>query len=542
MMPFRNPGNRDLGTPPPNWRGLRFFNAYRLTVAALLLGAHILTLQRGQIGLPHADNFTIAVAIYGLAAMVMLTLDELRLGGYAQRLQTGLAIDIVMLGLLGHVDGAPSGNIHILMVIHMAYASILLGGREALAFAALGSVHLLLLAFWSSRQGGSADLLFTHAGLHGMALFAVAVLAQTLARRMEAAQALAEQRSIDLANETQLNRLILERSQEGVLVVDGNNQAHHANEAALRLLRYRRETDQRRRDLAAINPTLAEALQAWREQPEDSLAMARIDRPERLQVRITPLTDDTRGPVALFVEDDAHMMAQLEQDKLAAMGRLTASIAHEIRNPLSAIGQAGQLLEETIQDEQDRRMLGIIRHQVERINRIVENILVTSRRKRTQPERLDLSSWLARFIEQYRATHPLKEARFDLTVNPDLYVMVDPRHLDQILTILLDNARQHGKPSVGSQHIRLDARPLGPQRRPCIEIRDNGPGIPAELRERLFEPFFTTHEDGNGLGLFIARELADANQLTLQYHPDAQGESCFRLTFPRREPSQDAEA
>jgi|GEM_PF-6792173 len=215
MMPFRNPGNRDLGTPPPNWRGLRFFNAYRLTVAALLLGAHILTLQRGQIGLPHADNFTIAVAIYGLAAMVMLTLDELRLGGYAQRLQTGLAIDIVMLGLLGHVDGAPSGNIHILMVIHMAYASILLGGREALAFAALGSVHLLLLAFWSSRQGGSADLLFTHAGLHGMALFAVAVLAQTLARRMEAAQALAEQRSIDLANETQLNRLILERSQEG---------------------------------------------------------------------------------------------------------------------------------------------------------------------------------------------------------------------------------------------------------------------------------------------------------------------------------------
>ncbi|MEW6764372.1 MAG: ATP-binding protein [Pseudomonadota bacterium] len=537
MNPLRSARDHDASTPPANWRGLRFFNAYRLTVAALLLGAHVFAGRSDLLTLPEPDNFTIVVVLYGLAAMVILALDELRLGGYAQRLQAGLAVDIFMLGLLGHVTGAPSGNIHILMVINMAYASMLLGGREALAFAALGSVHLLLLAFWSSYAEGHADQLFTHAGLHGMALFAVAILARNLAHRMEAAQALAEQRSIDLANETQLNQLILERSQEGVLVVDGDNQAHHANEAALRLLHFRRETDQRRRSLSAISPDLAEALKAWREQPEDSLAVARIDQPGRLHVRITPLTDDARGPVALFVEDDVHMMAQLEQDKLAAMGRLTASIAHEIRNPLSAIGQAGQLMEETTQNEQDRRMLGIIRNQVERINRIVENILVTSRRKRARPERVELAAWLERFIEQYRATHPTEGLRIDVTVNPDLYVTADVSHLDQILTILLDNARQHGKPAVGHQHIRLDAGPLGPQRRPFIDIRDNGPGIPAELRERLFEPFFTTHEDGNGLGLFIARELADANQLTLQYHPDVRGESCFRLTFPRREPS-----
>lgn len=521
---------------PPNWRGLRFFNAYRLIVAALLLAAHALPIKAAIFQLDNGDLFTLMSGIYGLGAMALLAFDELRWGRYATRLQIGLALDLLMLGLLGHVDGAPTANLQILMIISMAYASLLLGGRESLAFAALGSVHLLLLAQWDVAHGGQADKLFTHAGLLGMALFAVAILARNLARRLEATQQLVEQRSVDLANETQLNQLILERTHEGVIVIDENNDIHHANEAALRLLHCRREGEQRRRALGAINPELAAALRAWRQQPEDSLAVARIEQPERLHARITPLTDNPLGPVALFVEDDAYLMDQLQRDKLAAVGRLTASIAHELRNPLSAIGQAGQLLEQTVQDQQDHRLLGIIRTQVERIDRIVENVLSTSRRKHANPQWVDLGHWVERFAEQYRSLHDMGDARLDITVNPDLGVRVDPWHLDQVLSILLDNARQHGKPEVGVARIRIDARPLGPQKRPCIEIRDNGPGIAPESRERLFEPFFTTHAQGNGLGLFIARELAEANQLSLQYHPDIHGESCFRLTFPRREP------
>ncbi|MEW6444769.1 MAG: sensor histidine kinase [Pseudomonadota bacterium] len=525
-----------------NWRGLRFFNAYRLVVAAALLAGHALTSQHDLFNITGLDPFILMVAGYGLFALFLLTLDELRMGGYEQRLHSGLIVDLLVLGLLGHISDAPSGNIHILMIIHMAYAALLLSGREALAFAAFGGVHLLLLAFWAARNSDKADMLFTHAGLHGLALFAVAILARSLARRMEAAQSLAEQRGIDLANETQLNRLILERNREGVVVVDGDSRTHHANGAAQRLLRYRRGGGLPPPPLATINPQLAEALYAWREQPEDSLAIIRIDHPERLHVRITPLTDDPHGPVALFIEDDAQIMAQMEHDKLAAMGRLTASIAHEIRNPLSAIGHSGQLLEEAPLGDQDRRLLGIIRNQVERINRIVENILLTSRRKRARPERLELAPWLARFMEQYRAAHMREDLRLELDASPNIHAMSDASHLEQILTILLDNALLHGKPADAPARINLDVRLLGAQQRPCIEIRDNGRGIPPELRDRLFEPFFTTHEKGNGLGLFIARELADANRLTLQYHQKAEGGHYFRLTFPRREPSPDDKA
>ncbi len=520
----------------PNWRGLRFFNAYRLIVAALLLAAHALPDKSSFLQLDKDDTFTLLSAIYGVAALALLAFDELRRGRYATRLQVGLALDLLMLGLLGHVEGAPAANLQILMIISMAYASLLLGGRESLAFAALGSIHLLVLAQWDVEHGGPADMLFTHAGLLGMALFAVAILARDLARRLAQTERIAAQRGIDLANETQLNQLILARTHEGVIVIDENNDTHHANEAALRLLHCQHHGN---RQLGDINPELAEAVRAWRLHPEDSLAVVRIARPERLHVRITPLTDNPQGPAALFIEDDAYLMDQLQRDKLAAIGRLTASIAHELRNPLGAIGQAGQLLEQTIEDAQDRRLLGIIRSHVGRINRIVENVLLTSRRKLAEPQAIELSDWLGHFIEQYRELHASEDAVIELAPSPTLLVQVDPGHLEQVLLILLDNARLHGAPRVGPAHIRIDARPLGPQKRPCIEICDDGPGIPPELRERLFEPFFTTHPQGTGLGLFIARELAEANQLSVQYHPGMRGESCFRLTFPRHEPPQE---
>lgn len=529
-----------LGTPPPSWRALRFFNAYRLTITALLMAVHAFSGNIGPLTLPRSDPFMLITAAYGLAAFVLLTLDELRLGGYALRLQLGLIIDILALGLLGFASGTSHENIHILMVANVAYASLLLGGRESLAFAALASVWLLILAPLQARDDGRADLLFTHAGVIGMALFAVAILARTLARRLEASQRLAEQRGVDLANETQLNRLILERTEEGVLIVDGEDFARHANRAALRLLHCEPQTSTtppstRRKPLTEINPELLEGLRAWRQQPEDGQATFRIAQPERLQVRITALDASPHGPVALFIEDDASLMEQLQQAKLAALGRLTASIAHEIRNPLSAIGHAGQLLEENPRDEQERQMLGIIRKQVARINRIVENVLATSRRKLAHPESVALASWLEDFLRHYRQLHEDEALHIELATEADMKVRVDTGHLEQILTILLDNALQHGRAPSGERFVRIEARRQGPRRLPVLDVVDRGPGVAPEVRERLFEPFFTTSVQGHGLGLFVARELAEANQLDLHYHDAEQGGSRFRLSFPRQE-------
>jgi two-component system sensor histidine kinase PilS (NtrC family) len=544
------------GTPAPSWRALRFFNAYRLTLAALLMAIHAFLGETDPLTLPRADPFMLITAAYGLAAFVLLTLDELRLGGYALRLQLGLAIDILALGLLGFSQGTSHENIHILMVANVAYASLLLGGRESLAFAALASVWLLILASLQARNDGRADVLFTHAGVIGMALFAVAILARTLARRLEASQRLAEQRGVDLANETQLNRLILERTEEGVLIVDGDDFARHANRAALRLLHCKTppaappqgaaetgpagrnpwlDTAERRKPLTEINPELLEALRAWRQQPEDGQATFRIEQPERLQVRITPLDASPHGPVALFIEDDASLMEQLQQAKLAALGRLTASIAHEIRNPLSAIGHAGQLLEEGLHDVQERQLLDIIRKQVARIDRIVENVLATSRRKLAHPEPVALGPWLEDFLRHYRQLHEDEAPQIELATDADMNVRVDTGHLEQILTILLDNALQHGQATSGERFVRIETHRQGPRRLPVLDVVDRGPGVAPEVQEHLFEPFFTTSAQGHGLGLFVARELAEANQLGLHYHAAEHGGSRFRLSFPRQE-------
>ncbi len=532
-----------LDSPRAHGRGLRFFNAYRLVVASLLLGVHafIQAKRFSEIfATPQSfDLFTILAASYALVALLLFAIDELRPGPMNTRLQIGLALDLIFLALLGALDTTPINNLHILMIVNMAYASLLLGGRQSLLYAALGSLLLLGLSLWDHRLGVDMGVSFTHAGLNGLALFAVAILASSLAKRASTNQQLAEQRGIDLANETQLNRLILEQSHEGVIVIDHDHRIRYANPPACRLLRipldHVGEDTQSRPPLATINADLNNALHAWRATPEPDLSQVHITYPQRLHARLRPLAKDPQGPVAIFLQDDLLLMEKHQQEKLAAMGRLTASIAHEIRNPLSAISQAGQLLEQTIDNEQDKQMLGIVRSQVARINQLIENVLTTAKRKNAQPIHIRLAPWLDELLQRYRATTPTADISIHITADPTLCARVDPSHLEQILVILLDNARQHGKPSVGGQRIRIDATAYGAQNRPRIEVRDNGPGVPEEVRNRLFEPFFSTHAQGHGLGLFIARELAEANHIQLNYHHDIHGERCFRLTFPRQE-------
>jgi len=274
-----NPNETHADTPRPNWRGLRFFNAYRLVVASLLLGIHAFLQAQRKLPAFSAENFdlfTILAASYALLALVLFAIDELRPGRFSPRLQLGLALDIIFLALLGALDGSPINNLHVLMVVNMAYASLLLGGRQSLAYAALGSLMLLAMNFWDHRLGIELGVSFTHAGLNGLAFFAVAILANGLAKRASVNQQLAEQRGIDLANETQLNRLILEQSQDGVIVIDEDHRIRYANPTATQMLRIPLErigeNTLTRPPLATINPDLNNALHAWRDTPDSDLA------------------------------------------------------------------------------------------------------------------------------------------------------------------------------------------------------------------------------------------------------------------------------
>ncbi len=207
--------------------------------------------------------------------------------------------------------------------------------------------------------------------------------------------------------------------------------------------------------------------------------------------------------------------------KLASLGRLTASIAHEIRNPLSAISHAGELLREERRGEIQDRLLRILSDNVSRLDRIVTDVLQLGRQNRSEPELLDMQEFCRVFIEDFVAAEGIPAEIVLLHVEDGVRLCFDRAHLHQVLWNLLGNALRHSSRSPGA--LRVDVCRGTPPGRLEVHVGDDGPGVPAAVREQIFEPFFTTHTLGTGLGLFIARELCAANDATLELAPDRPG-------------------
>ena len=219
---------------------------------------------------------------------------------------------------------------------------------------------------------------------------------------------------------------------------------------------------------------------------------------------------------------------------IAALGRLSASIAHEIRNPVGAISHASQLLGESEQlGDGERRLLDIMKRNAARVNEIIENVLSLSRREASRPELIGLQGWLEVFHDEFCATMQWPEARLKIAPldNLPLEIQADPSHLRQILWNLCENAIKYGVRELPEGVIELRQGRLKSSLRPFLEVFDPGPGIEPGLAERIFEPFVTGSERGSGLGLFLARELAQTNGATLLYERPPGGGSIFRLVF-----------
>ena len=270
----------------------------------------------------------------------------------------------------------------------------------------------------------------------------------------------------------------------------------------------------------------------WQEDFSEVLPPFKVDATQRLlRVRHVRIGSGLNGGTLIYLEDLGRAQSDAQQMKLAAMGRLTASIAHEVRNPLSAINQAAQLLEEdgSVAPEGER-LLSMIRNNAKRIDRIVGEVLQLNRRDRQQPEVIDYSEFIYSLVEEVVQAEDIPPASVIIQCPSELYVLFDRGHLSQIMWNLVRNAWQHCQKKDGSIHIMGRAGYMGDA--VISELSDDGPGIPAELRAQIFEPFFTTRPGGTGLGLYIARELADANGAALELLPKGPGAN-FRLTLKR---------
>jgi two-component system, NtrC family, sensor histidine kinase PilS len=235
----------------------------------------------------------------------------------------------------------------------------------------------------------------------------------------------------------------------------------------------------------------------------------------------------------IFLEDTSLIADRVQQAKLAALGRLSASIAHEIRNPIGAMSHAGQLLAESPGIGEDgQRLTDIIRVNARRVSQIVESVLALSRRKKTQPERLQILPWLEDFAREFVQTLELDEGAVAVThTSLDVEAEMDPTHLHQIVWNLCDNAVKYASATAGAIAVELSCGYLETSGRPFLEVADRGPGVEPGNVDEIFEPFFTGQPGGTGLGLYISRELAERNGATLRYYARPGGGSQFRVVF-----------
>ncbi|MDX5300079.1 MAG: histidine kinase, partial [Gammaproteobacteria bacterium] len=324
---------------------------------------------------------------------------------------------------------------------------------------------------------------------------------------------------------------IIQRMRTGILVCDPRGSLRMANAAARELL-----CEPGQPTLNTLPQPLQLRLEEWLNNP-DSRSDAFRARPTlpQIQPSLTRLHQEGDALILIFLEDTSKIAQQAQQLKLASLGRLTAAIAHEIRNPLGAISHAAQLLAESeTLTKADRKMCDIIQRHSRRVNTIVENVLQLSRRTATRSERIELNRWLGTFVTDFsQSCQEPCELRLEPHAN-DPEGLFDPSQLEQVLTNLVENGLRYSAQRTGRRFVILRVGMTEDGERNYIEVQDEGPGIPVEQRDSVFEPFYTTEQGGTGLGLYIARELCEANQAQLTVVPGRGPGACFRLLLAYR--------
>ena len=525
------------------WRVLSLLNVFRLLLPMLLLLVFFFNAPTNSVGAHQPGMFIgIAVAYFAFALVCIQTIQS-RSPSAEWQAMIQLVVDAIAMSLLIHASGGVSSGLGTLLVLPTGATATLVARRYALLGTSLVTLALLVETTISFLQGASSRADFLITGLTGASLFAITLLAIPFAARLRESEALAQQREIDIANLNELNEFIVQHLRESILVVDETDNVRLINETAARLLRGGAVPGGA--TLASISPRLAYLIEAWRRQASDRRdtvgEVVGADGGTIIRPHFVALSDSGSGPVLVFLEDTSLIAERAQQSKLAALGRLSASIAHEIRNPVGAMSHAGQLLRESpTLTADDRHLTDIIEKNGVRVSHIIENVLQLSRRDTTKQERFDVSEWLRDFRDRVRADHATRPGVVPVsrwTGSAGLIeVQFDPSHLHQVLWNLCDNAFRHGNSGDSAKRVDIRAGRIPATGRPFLEVADRGDGIDPAQAERIFEPFFTTGSGGTGLGLFISRELCQTNGALLLYEPRPAGGSIFRIIFadPRR--------
>lgn len=517
------------------WNLLRLYHVYRLTLAGALLVSLVLEPGQTHLGEYNRELFTWLTGTYLIIAVISNLASYFQWPDLPVQTTLFVLLDISILMSLLYTSGGVEAGFGVLLLIPVLIPHLSRHGHISLLLGALTGIALIVMQMSLQSIQESTDNGVMHSGLIALFILLVSWASNRWIRKTSAVASLAQRRGVDLANLSQLNQSILDKLESGIVVVEGSGAIRHMNQTAWDMLG--QPGNWRSKPLQQFAPELHEHLHHWLHELSPRIASfdIRHQHATEMRARFSQLGTQSRRATMIYLEDTSEQREKLQNAKLASLGQLTASIAHEIRNPLGAISHAAQLLGESQNlDKADTRMLQIIQSNTRRMNLTIESVLNLSRKKEPNRERLALKLWLHEFRKDFCLQNQLKESQINLFIEPaDTVIEFDPAHLHQIVWNICRNAYKyaHDDPA----RLQLDIQGGNPThtRDIILNIIDNGRGIPADQRQRLFEPFFTTSTQGTGLGLFVSRELCLSNGASLEYLPLPTGGSCFRLIFSR---------
>jgi two-component system, NtrC family, sensor histidine kinase PilS len=509
------------------WTSLRYFNVYRLIIAAFFTVVGLASPIGTEADVLHSRVFVMGSLAYVSVTMVFhLALVCFR-RWFSVQLTFHVVADILAITLLMHASTGFRSGLGVMLLISLAGAALVADRVLPLLFASMATIAILVEQFlWMSRFGANANVMLQPAIL-GVGYFVTSLVTNWLAHRVISNETIALNRGIELANQIGVNALVIRDLQDGVIVVDEQGFVRQANRRADALLgRSIRIGDA----LANHSRSLAAQIDNWVVRGGDVDESTLVEGlPLRVRARFQRAGVEDRRFTVVFLEDLSRLEEAARQVKLVALGRLTANIAHEIRNPLSAITHAADLMLEENRAQGRERLARIMRDNAYRLDRMVSDVLELNRRDRVLPEAIALASFIRTFVADFAQQEDKNAEAIHIDCAADVMVNFDRVHLTQILWNLLRNAWRYA--ASGPEGIRIFVSKKGG--RVELNVLDDGPGVPEDLRMQLFEPFFTTDSKGTGLGLYISRELAEANGARLDYLPGQAG-AHFRLQCVER--------
>ncbi len=515
---------------------LRIYLTYRLIVISILITIFEIGIAPSVLGDVKPILFELSTWSYWLFCLgCFFIFRPKRLTRSQNRISFLLFTDLIVMLAVIYSSGGPQDGLGFLVIITAATASFFLSIKVALGYAAIIAIALILQAMFIHSSPSATGKSIFFSGILGILVFGATIALSYLTVRIRKSDQEANAQAEYAEHLKQLSQHVVSRMQTGIIAIDKEDKIELINNAAVELLHISKESNPVGRSIKHYN-VLNDVIEKWHFNPVTiTPRVVELDDNHEIKISFARLESDLNEGAILYIEDNKNIIEQAQQLKLASLGQLTATIAHEVRNPLGAISHAAQLLEESPNnDKHDNRLVEIILQQSDRVNELIDNILQLSRRNKPDPQRIELVSWGKKFINMFIE---VRDCKIDLITNhKEIFATVDPSQLRQVVTNLIENALRHGFFVTNTYHATIEISITDVDFRPYINVVDNGEGIEKSNVNNIFDPFFTTEESGTGLGLYISKELCEINKASLSYNRTRDNKSYFKieLSHPKR--------